>query len=54
MVFQDPAFSAVAAFAALHGLAWGIRGPLMSAIRAALGSIVFVLARRPSPPRRKH
>jgi len=99
------AFSAVAAFAVLHGLAWGIRGPLMSAIRAdyfgsasfgtitgicsmvvmfgmvggpiiagvladrtgsyemgfrilaglaALGSIFFVLARRPSPPRRRH
>jgi MFS family permease len=97
------AFSAVAAFAVLHGLAWGIRGPLMSAIRAdyfgsaafgtitgissmvvmfgmvggpliagvladrtgsyemgfrilaglaALGSIFFVLARRPAPPRR--
>ncbi|PYM95344.1 MAG: hypothetical protein DME04_05210 [Candidatus Rokuibacteriota bacterium] len=97
------ALSAVAAFAALHGLAWGIRGPLMSAIRAdyfgsaafgtitgissmvvmfgmvggpiiagiladrtgsyelgfrilaglaALGSIFFVLARRPSPPHR--
>ena len=96
-------FSAVAAFALLHGLAWGIRGPLMSAIRAdyfgsaafgtitgissvvvmfgmvggpmiagvladrtgsyelgfrilagmaALGSVFFVLARRPSPPRR--
>ena len=28
------AFSAVAAFAVLHGLAWGVRGPLMSAIRA--------------------
>jgi len=99
------AFSAVAAFAVLHGLAWGIRGPLMSTIRAdyfgsasfgtitgissmvvmfgmvggpiiagvladrtgsyemgfrilaglaALGSIFFVLARRPSPPRRRH
>jgi len=99
------AFSAVAAFAVLHGLAWGVRGPLMSAIRAdyfgstsfgtisgissmvvmfgmiggpliagiiadrtgsyevafrilagfaALGSIFFVLARRPSPPRRRH
>ena len=97
------AFSAVAAFAVLHGLAGGIRGPLMSAIRAdyfgsaafgtitgisslvvmfgmvggpliagvladrtgsyemgfrilaalaALGSIFFVLARRPAPPRR--
>jgi sugar phosphate permease len=97
------AFWAVAAFAVLHGSAWGIRGPLMSAIRAdyfgsaafgtitgissmvvmfgmvggpiiagvladrtgsyemgfrilaglaALGSIFFVLARRPSPPRR--
>ena len=97
------AFPAVAAFAVLHGLAWGIRGPLMSAIRAdyfrsaafgtitgvssmvvmfgmvggpliagiladrtgsyelgfrilaglaALGSVFFVLARRPSPPRR--
>ena len=99
------AFSAVAAFAVLHGLAWGVRGPLMSAIRAdyfgstsfgtisgissmvvmfgmiggpliagiiadrtgsyevafrilagfaALGSIFFMLARRPSPPRRRH
>jgi MFS family permease len=99
------AFSAVAAFAVLHGIAWGVRGPLMSAIRAdyfgstsfrtisgissmvvmfgmiggpliagivadrtgsyeaafrilagfaALGSIFFVLARRPSPPRRRH
>jgi sugar phosphate permease len=98
------AFWAVAAFAVLHGSAWGIRGPLMSAIRAdyfgsaafgtitgissvvvmfgmvggpiiagvladrtgsyemgfrilaglaALGSIFFVLARRPSPPRRR-
>jgi sugar phosphate permease len=28
------AFWMVAAFAVLHGLAWGIRGPLMSAIRA--------------------
>lgn len=97
------AFWAVAAFAVLHGSAWGIRGPLMSAIRAdyfgsaafgtitgissmvvmfgmvggpiiagvladrtgsyelgfrilgglaALGSVFFVLARRPSPPRR--
>ena len=97
------AFALVAAFAVLHGLAWGIRGPLMSAIRAdyfgsaafgtitgissmvvmfgmvggpiiagvladrtgsyelgfrilaglaVLGSIFFVLARRPSPPRR--
>jgi MFS family permease len=97
------AFWTVLAFAVLHGLAWGIRGPLMSAIRAdyfgsasfgtitgissmvvmfgmvggpiiagvladrtgsyelgfrilaglaALGSIFFVLARRPSPPRR--
>jgi MFS family permease len=97
------AFWAVGAFAVLHGLAWGIRGPLMSAIRAdyfgsaafgtitgissmvvmfgmvggpiiagvladrtgsyemgfrilaglaALGSIFFVLARRPPPPRR--
>src|SRR2546426_2099292 len=27
-------FAAVGAFALLHGLAWGIRGPLMSAIRA--------------------
>jgi MFS family permease len=96
-------FAMVAAFAVLHGLAWGIRGPLMSAIRAdyfgsaafgtitgissmvvmfgmvggpiiagvladrtgsyelgfrilaalaVLGSIFFVLARRPSPPRR--
>jgi sugar phosphate permease len=98
------AFWAVAAFAVLHGSAWGIRGPLMSAIRAdyfgsaafgtitgissvvvmfgmvggpiiagvladrtgsyemgfrilaglaALGSIFFVLARRPSPPRQR-
>ena len=98
------AFWAVGAFAVLHGLAWGIRGPLMSAIRAdyfgsaafgtitgissmvvmfgmvggpiiagvladrtgsyemgfrslaglaALGSIFFVLARRPSPPQRR-
>jgi MFS family permease len=98
-------FAAVAAFAVLHGLAWGTRGPLMSAIRAdyfgsaafgtitgisslvvmfgmvggpiiagvladrtgsyelgfrilaglaALGSIFFVLARRPSPPRPRH
>ena len=97
------AFPMVAAFAVLHGLAWGIRGPLMSAIRAdyfgsaafgtitgissmvvmfgmvggpiiagvladrtgsyelgfrilaglaVLGSVFFVLARRPSPPRR--
>src|SRR5437867_4785827 len=96
-------FSAVARFALLHGLVWGIRGPLMSAIRAdyfgsaafgtitgissvvvmfgmvggpiiagvladrpgryvlgfrilagmaALGSVFFVLARCPSPPRR--
>ena len=96
-------FPMVAAFAVLHGLAWGIRGPLMSAIRAdyfgsaafgtitgissmvvmfgmvggpiiagvladrtgsyelgfrilaalaVLGSIFFVLARRPSLPRR--
>jgi MFS family permease len=28
------AFWMVAAFAVLHGLAWGVRGPLMSAIRA--------------------
>jgi sugar phosphate permease len=97
------AFWMVAAFALLHGAAWGARGPLMSAIRAdyfgaaafgtitgfssmvvmfgmmagplvagvladrtggyevgfrvlaglaALGSIFFVLARRPDPPRR--
>jgi MFS family permease len=96
-------FLSVLAFAVLHGLAWGVRGPLMSAIRAdyfgsasfgtitgissmivmfgmvggpiiagiladrtgsyemgfrvlaglaALGSIFFVLARRPPPPRR--
>lgn len=93
----------VVAFAVLHGLAWGIRGPLMAAIRAdyfgsasfgmitgassmivmfgmmggpliagiladrtgsyrvgfavlaalaLLGSVFFVLARRPAPPRR--
>jgi sugar phosphate permease len=97
------AFWMVALFAVLHGLAWGIRGPLMSAIRAdyfgsaafgtitgvssmivmlgmmggpliagiladrtgsyaagfgllaalvAVGSVFFVLARRPSPPPR--
>jgi sugar phosphate permease len=97
------AFWMVAAFAVLHGTAWGVRGPLMSAIRAdyfgaaafgtitgfssmivmfgmmggplvagiladqtgsyevgfrvlaalaALGSVFFVLARRPAPPRR--
>ena len=28
------AFWMVAAFAVLHGLAWGVRGPLMSALRA--------------------
>jgi sugar phosphate permease len=97
------AFWMVAMFAVLHGTAWGVRGPLMSAIRAdyfgaaafgtitgfssmivmfgmmggpliagiladqtgsyeigfrvlaglaALGSIFFVLARRPDPPAR--
>lgn len=97
------AFWMVAAFAVLHGTAWGVRGPLMSAIRAdyfgaaafgtitgfssmvvmfgmmggplvvgiladqtgsyevgfrvlaglaALGSVFFVLARRPDAPRR--
>jgi MFS family permease len=97
------AFWMVAAFGVLHGLAWGMRGPLMSAIRAdyfgsaafgtitgissmivmlgmmagplvagiladrtgsyalgfsilaalaALGSVFFVLARRPPPPDR--
>jgi sugar phosphate permease len=36
------AFWAVGAFALLHGLAWGIRGPLMSAIRADyFGSAAF-------------
>jgi len=35
-------FWMVAAFAVLHGLAWGIRGPLMSAIRADyFGSTAF-------------
>jgi MFS family permease len=98
------AFWMVVAFAVFPGLAWGVRGPLMSAIRAdyfgsasfgtiagfsstivmfgmmggpivagvladltgsyawgfgvlaalaALGSIFFVLARRPEPPRRR-
>jgi sugar phosphate permease len=97
------AFWMVAGFAVLHGLAWGIRGPLMSAIRAdyfgsssfgtitgvssmivmlgmmggpliagvladrtgsyetgfrllaalaAIGSVFFLLARRPAPPDR--
>ena len=36
------AFWMVAAFAVLHGLAWGMRGPLMSAIRADyFGSAAF-------------
>jgi MFS family permease len=36
------AYWMVVAFAALHGLAWGIRGPLMSAIRADyFGSAAF-------------
>ena len=40
------AFSAVLVFAVLHGLAWGMRGPLMSAIRAdyfGRGSIGIIL-----------
>ena len=36
------AFWMVVAFAVLHGLAWGIRGPLMSALRADyFGSAAF-------------
>lgn len=55
--------------ASVIGVAWGMRGPLMSALRAdrtggyqtgfgilavlaGLGSIFFVLARRPARPRR--
>jgi MFS family permease len=34
LVAHATAFWMVAAFAILHGAAWGIRGPLMSAIRA--------------------
>jgi sugar phosphate permease len=34
IVAHATAFWMIAAFAALHGAAWGIRGPLMSAIRA--------------------
>jgi MFS family permease len=34
LVAYANSFAMVAAFAVLHGLAWGIRGPLMQAIRA--------------------